>query len=115
MKRSGCKFGSAACFGALWLLTSILTAAPPPASSSPTEWPMFRGGPSLLGVAPVTLPKELALSWKWKTQGQVKSSAAIVGGRVFIGSDDGNIYALDLRNGAKLWAYKTGGPVESSP
>jgi outer membrane protein assembly factor BamB len=61
------------------------------------------------------LPAKLDLLWTFKTEGPVKSSAAIVQGKVFIGSDDGNVYALSLSDGKKVWAHKTGGPVESSP
>ena len=34
---------------------------------------------------------------------------------MFIGSGDGNVYALDLASGKKGWAARTGGPVDSSP
>jgi len=34
---------------------------------------------------------------------------------VYIGSNDGNAYALDAGTGAKLWSYGTGGGVDSSP
>src|SRR5438067_2541156 len=78
-------------------------------------WPMFRGGPALLGVASGSLPEKLNLVWSFKTGGPVKSSAAIEEGRVFIGSQDGNVYGLDFAKGNKLWTFKTGGPVESSP
>ena len=33
---------------------------------------------------------------------------------MFVGSDDGKIYALNLATGKKVWEFKTGGPVESS-
>jgi len=33
--------------------------------------------------------------WKYKTGGHVVSSACIAGGMVFIGSDDGKIYAFE--------------------
>ena len=79
------------------------------------DWPMFRGGPSLAGVAGGSLPGRLALRWTFKTGGPVKSSAAMVRDRVFIGSDDGNVYALALPDGKQIWAFKTGGAVESSP
>ncbi len=83
---------------------------------SAESWPMFRGGPALLGVsASPDLPAHPKLLWTFKTAGPVKSSAAIADGRVVIGSNDGNIYALDLANGKKIWAFKTGGAVESSP
>lgn len=83
--------------------------------ATPDSWPMFRGNPSLTGVAPGKLPKELKVAWTFKTEGPIKSSAAIVGGNVFVGSDDGHVYALDLASGKKVWAFKTGGAVESSP
>jgi len=76
---------------------------------------MFRGEPALLGVARNSLPSKLDLLWSFKTTGPVKSSAAIVAGRVFVGSNDGNVYALDFSDGHKLWAFKTAGAVESSP
>src|SRR6185503_8112735 len=85
------------------------------AAAGGANWPMFRGNPALTGVAPGNLPDKLSLLWTFKTGGPVKSSAAIVGGRVFIGSGDGHVYALELANGKKTWAAKTGGPVESSP
>src|SRR6266545_6425976 len=85
------------------------------ATAAGAGWPMFRGNPALTGVAAGTLPEKLSLLWSFKTGGPVKSSAAIVGGRVFIGSGDSHVYALDLATGKKTWAAKTGGAVESSP
>jgi outer membrane protein assembly factor BamB len=78
-------------------------------------WPMFRGNPGLTGIAPSKLPNTLSSAWQFKTAGPIKSSAAVVDGKVFVGSDDGNFYALDASSGKKLWAYKTGGGIESSP
>ena len=75
------------------------------------DWPMFRGNPALSGVAQTQLPEKPSLLWSHKTDGPVKSSAAIVGGRVFVGSDDGQVYALDLAEGKRLWAFKTGAGV----
>src|SRR5580693_3295541 len=78
-------------------------------------WPMFRGGPALLGVAHTALPDNPALLWTFKTAAPVRSSAAIVDSRVFVGSTDSNIYALNLSDGTKVWSFATGGAVESSP
>src|SRR5213082_2644270 len=74
-------------------------------------WPMFRGGPALLGVAGGSLQGRLELLWSFKTGGSVRSSAAIEQDRAYIGSDDGNVYGLDLAGGKKLWGFKTAGPV----
>jgi outer membrane protein assembly factor BamB len=43
------------------------------------------------------------------------SSAAVVNGTVYIGSDDGSLYALDATNGSVVWRGETGGSVRSSP
>jgi outer membrane protein assembly factor BamB len=43
------------------------------------------------------------------------SSPLVHGGRVYFGSSDGNVYALDAQTGALLWRFKTGGVVHSSP
>ena len=45
----------------------------------------------------------------------VASSPAVVGGVVFIGSEDDNVYALNANTGAKLWNYTTDYMVDSSP
>ena len=79
------------------------------------DWPMFRGGPALTGIASGNLPAQPGLLWTFKSQGPVKSSPAIVGGRVFVGSDDHMLYALNLADGKKIWSFPTGDAVESSP
>src|SRR5205823_10140685 len=79
------------------------------------NWPMFRGNPALTGIASGALADKLSLLWSFKTGGPVKSSAAIVDGRVFVGSGDNSVYALDLVSGKRIWSAKTAGPVDSSP
>jgi hypothetical protein len=49
------------------------------------------------------------------THGDVESSPAVAGGLVFVGSDDGNVYALNASTGIPAWIYMTHGAVESSP
>ena len=91
------------------------TPAASPVPSGGADWPMFHGGPNLRGVAPGTLADSLTLRWKFKTDAEVKSSPVISEGRVFVGSSDKNVYALDLQTGNKLWSYKTGDSVEAAP
>lgn len=38
-----------------------------------------------------------------------------IDGMVYVGSDDGKVYALDFETGAKKWEFPTGAPVKSSP
>ena len=79
------------------------------------SWPMFRGGPARTGVKAGPAPERLRLAWTYKTGGPVVSSAAIVGGVVYVGSNDGHMYALSSKDGALRWKFKTKDSVESSP
>ncbi|MBN1361436.1 MAG: PQQ-binding-like beta-propeller repeat protein [Sedimentisphaerales bacterium] len=90
-------------------------SAQPTVLDDRTTWPMFGGGPGLLGRASTTLGDSLAFLWRFKTNAEVKSSAAIYEGRVFIGSSDGHVYAINLQDGTKLWSYATEDAVEAAP
>jgi len=99
-----------------WLFAGALCLAQTALADVASSWPMFRGTQDLAGVAQGSLREPLKLRWSFKTGGPVKSSAAIDAGKVFIGSDDGSVYALDLATGNQLWSFKTGAEaVESSP
>jgi eukaryotic-like serine/threonine-protein kinase len=43
------------------------------------------------------------------------SSPVVVGGAVYVGSGDGNVYALDAASGAVRWKFPTGDVVHASP
>ena len=78
-------------------------------------WPMFRGAPALTGNAPGNLPDKLELRWSYNTGAPVKSSPAIAAGKVFIGNDAGNLFALDIQTGQPLWTFKAGDSIEATP
>lgn len=78
-----------------------------------SDWPLFGGGQARPGRASGTLADKLELAWTAKTSGPVKSSPAIVDGRVYVGSSDANVYALDLRTGRRIWSRLVGDAVEA--
>ncbi|MDP8957782.1 MAG: PQQ-binding-like beta-propeller repeat protein, partial [Actinomycetota bacterium] len=47
--------------------------------------------------------------------GNIESPPSITQGVVYVGSDDGHLYALDAGSGEELWSFQTGGAVVSSP
>ncbi len=85
-----------------------------------TNWPQFGFIPSHSRYNPfenVLGPLNVAglgLAWSYTTGDQEDSSPAVVGGVVYIGSGNGNEYALDASTGHKLWFYPVGG-TDSSP
>jgi len=97
--------------GILAVLTGFVTES--------ADWPMFRGNPGLTGVSTEKLPDTLGLAWKYKVGEPVKSSAAIVNGRVYVGGDDGRLHCINLITGKKLWTHltdeKNPDPLEASP
>ena len=61
----------------------------------------FAARQDLAGTAAGHLPDSLELRWSFKTDGPVKSSAAIEGERVVVGSDDKHVYCLDFLHWGK--------------
>jgi hypothetical protein len=43
------------------------------------------------------------------------SSPVVAGDKVVVGSDDGRLYLVSLKDGGELWHYEIGQPVGSSP
>ncbi len=76
---------------------------------------MYRGGASHPGVYVASGAPELGgVRWLVRTQGPVRSTPAVAGGRIFFGSSDGSVYAVDLE-GRSLWTANTGAAVSASP
>lgn len=76
---------------------------------------MFRGGADHTGVYTSPSPSLSGVVWKFKTAGRVISSPAVAGNSVYVGSTDGQLYAIDRAAGTLRWKFATAGPVNSSP
>jgi hypothetical protein len=74
-------------------LISISTV---PGSSDPTgdEWPMFRGALNHTGLAVTTPAQGTEPLWTYTAGDAVGSSAAVSGGRVYVGCYDNKTYCL---------------------
>ena len=87
-------------------------------SAGAADWPRFRGDAAMTGVAAEALPPALKLLWSAEIGESVESSAAIVGDRIYVGTQPGLLVALAAGTGAVLWKYeasKLAGVGESSP
>jgi polyvinyl alcohol dehydrogenase (cytochrome) len=51
-------------------------------------------------------------AWSVEIGGPVSATPVIADGVAFVGSYDGNLYAVDLASGSSVWAYATGAAVQ---
>ena len=96
--------GNSACF-VFVAFASLVSFASAPAAFQPAsvDWAQFRANPGLTGVAAADLPAALSLKWTYEATETIESSAAIVGGVVYIangqdpehGEGVGHMYAID--------------------
>lgn len=78
--------------------------------------PMFRSNLQHTGVYKAAgVPSFTKVKWKFRTDGLVMSSPAVVDGTVYVGSTDHNLYAINGETGALKWKFPTGSRVTSSP
>jgi outer membrane protein assembly factor BamB len=100
-------------FAELWLVIAALFVAAPVFGDDAA---MFRGNPQHTGVYKAAgVPTFTKIKWKFHTRGMVISSPAIANGTVYVGSTDGNLYAVDLETGEQKWKFATHVRVTSSP
>lgn len=56
-----------------------------------------------------------AVKWKFKTSGKIFSSPAVMKGIALVGSDDHNLYAVNVTSGKQNWKFTCAGAIRSSP
>lgn len=107
----------------LLLPTLPAESAPKDHGSFNESWPSFRGNPELTGFkrGPVragAFSDSPKLLWTFDAKTGIQSTAAIVGGRVFVGSAEG-VLCLDLeardKAGREIWRTKSEAGIQSSP
>jgi len=67
-------------------------------------------------VSPRNAPKTpVQKRWTFPTRDIVKTSPCVISQTLFVGSDDGCLYAIDAETGTERWRYETGNKIRSSP
>jgi len=81
-----------------------------------TQHGMFQGNPQHTGVYSTTPAyRFMEVLFTFRTARPIRGTPALANGRLYFGSGDGNLYAVDARSGTEHWRFRTGGPVQSSP
>jgi len=105
--------------GVLFVIAGLIASGPIAIAedygATARDWPMFRGDPQHTGVAKSTLPERLEVRWTLQCGEAITSTAAIVDGVIYVGSEDGILFAVDLATGKPKWQYKTEEAVRSAP
>jgi len=74
----------------------------------------IQGGSPVDGCARNAISPPLKLLWTFKTGDAVKSSAVACNGKIYIGSNDGYLYALGM-DGKLKWKFNAGNSIEAPP
>ncbi len=77
---------------------------------------MFKGNSNLTGVYNSEAVNSLdRVQFVFRTNSTVRSSPVIGDGILYVGSNDGNLYALESISGNEIWKFSTGGSITSTP
>lgn len=93
---------------------------PPPtsdisAAAGPSDWPMFLRDPTHSATADAAPTPGGRLKWRFDTALPMFSSPSVVDGRLYLGSGDNRVVALDANTGELVWEHAVTGPIDSSP
>jgi outer membrane protein assembly factor BamB len=86
-----------------------------------TNWSQFHFTPNHEGLNPYEnvlnrhTVGSLGLLWTYTTGGPVQSPPIVANGVVYVGSNDGNVYALKASTGTLLWSFPTRETYPISP
>jgi len=81
------------------------------------DWPQVQNNPQRTGYTPEILGTNFQVLWTHPFQPEKvfpQVQAIVYGGKVFVGTEMGNMYALDAQTGSQVWKYKVGAPIMNS-
>jgi len=85
-----------------------------------SDWPLFRGNSEMQGISQEELMPPLRMAWSFepkveegKRRAPISASPVVAGGQVFVGTQEGAFFCLDLATGEEIWQFKTEGPVSA--
>ncbi|MBV8432995.1 MAG: PQQ-binding-like beta-propeller repeat protein [Candidatus Eremiobacteraeota bacterium] len=74
------------------------------------DWTQFRGPDNNAVV-----PGKLETAWRVETGGQISASPTVADNVLYLGNNDGRLYAIDPTNGHAFWTFATQNPLMSAP
>lgn len=86
-------------------------------AAGPNDWPQVAKDPQRSGFSAETLGTNFQVRWTKSFQPErvyPEVQAIIYSGQVFVGTEQGNLYALDATTGAQRWKFSAGSPILNS-
>jgi outer membrane protein assembly factor BamB len=87
------------------------------APNIPADWPQVQNNPQRTGYSSEILGTTFQVMWTHPFQPErifPQVQAIIYGGKVFVGTEMGNLYSLDALTGALVWKYSVRSPILNS-
>lgn len=100
------------------IATAILWVAPSGPASLGSDWPTVRGNARRDGRTSDCVERPYEKKWiRWWPGETVTTcvEAIVAGGKIFLGSRQGRVHALDAETGADLWTFQADGPILHAP
>lgn len=60
-------------------------------------------------------PTRPGVAWTFQAGGEIWGGLSVVDGVIYLGSDDGRLYAVDAQNGTEIWHFTAGDKIRSRP
>ena len=105
----------------LELVSLVVVTVGLAAETSSGDWPQFHYAADRSGfnhseaVLDSSNVSQLGVGWRTTISEAPVTPPVVAGGKVFVGSNDGKVYALDAATGAILWSGATGASIPFSP
>ncbi len=88
---------------------------PPVRDADSDDWPTYRRDITRSASTDSSVPVKLSAQWETDLGGRL-TSPVMAGGKLLVGSPDGNFVAcLDAKSGKELWRFLAGGGIDSPP
>lgn len=101
-----------------WGAVLLALACAPVGMVALADWPMLHGNAAHDGFVASELAPPVRLAWVCEFTGERLGTAMepiVAGGRVFVATHAGNLYALSAETGAPVWRFAAQGPFLHSP
>ncbi len=92
-------------------MIALIFAAVTGSLDPPSQWTQMR----LSGSNNAVVRGSLETTWTVRTKGAFSSSPAIAGTTLYLGNNNGELYAVNVLTGKVLWSTKVANPLMSAP